>query len=54
MPRENRIDQLRDYRFVVTDDAGKQFFAALQFANQIRAHLVFDGARQVATLFEFT
>ena len=28
VPREDRIDQLRNDRFVVADDAGKQFFAA--------------------------
>ena len=42
VPREDRIDELRNNRLVIANNAGKQFLAPLEFANQIRAHLVFD------------
>src|ERR1041385_1959785 len=42
VPREDRIHKLRHNRFVVTYNARKKFFAPLEFANQVRAHLVFD------------
>ncbi len=33
--RENGVDELGNDRFVVTDDAAKKFFAALQFLDEI-------------------
>ena len=54
MPRQNRVDELRNDGFVITDDAGKKFFAGAQFLDQIRAQLVFDRDALVATLLEFT
>src|SRR5882672_1795540 len=40
VPRQNRIDQLRDDRFIIAHDAGKQLLAATQFLDQIRPQLV--------------
>ncbi len=42
--REDRIDQLRDDRFVVADDAREQRFARLQLAHEVVADFLFDGA----------
>src|SRR5262249_1181252 len=42
MPRQNGVDQLRDNRVLVTDDAGKQFLAVAQLFDQIEAQLVCD------------
>ena len=53
MPGENRVDELRHHRLVITDDAGKKSFATFQLANKICAHLVFDGHALVAALDEF-
>ena len=48
--RENRVDELGNDGFVVADDAGKEFFAALQFLDEIGAQLVFDRDASVAAL----
>src|SRR5438874_5362246 len=53
MPRQNRIDKLRHHRFIVANDARKEFLAPLQFANQISAQLVLDGDALVTTFYEF-
>jgi hypothetical protein len=36
VPRQDRIDQLRNDRVVVADDAGKEFFAARSFLIRLR------------------
>src|SRR6185503_13945789 len=42
VPREHRVDQLRDDRLVVADDAGKQALARAQLAHQVVANLLLD------------
>ena len=42
MPCQERIDHLRHDGFIVTNDAREKFFAPLEFADQVRAHLAFD------------
>ena len=54
VPREDRVDELRNDCFVIADDAGKQLFARAQFLDQIRAQLVFDRDAFVTAFFEFT
>ena len=43
MPRKNGVHDLRHDRVFVAHNAGKQRFAALDFADQIIAEFVFDG-----------
>jgi hypothetical protein len=52
VPRQDCIDELGHHRLVIADNARKKFFAPLEFANQIRAHLVFDRDAAIAALFE--
>src|ERR1043165_9466139 len=52
--REDCIDELWHNRLVITNDPGKKSFAPLEFANQVRAHLVFDRSRAITALLEFT
>ncbi len=42
VPRQNGVDELRNDRFVVTDNARKKFLAGAQFFDQIEAQFVFD------------
>ena len=42
--RQNRVDDLRDDRVVVSHDAGKQRLAPLNLADQIAAEFVLDGS----------
>ena len=47
VPRQNRVDQLRDDRFVVADDAGEQPFAGLQLAHEVVANLLLHRSHAV-------
>ena len=40
VPREHRVDELRDHRLVVADDAGEQRLAGAQLTNQVVADLL--------------
>ena len=51
--REHGVDDLRDDRLVVADDAGEDALAAAQLPQEVGAHLVLHGARPVALLFQF-
>ncbi len=53
VPREDGVDDLRDDRLVVADDAGENLFARAQFAEEVGAQLVLDRAHAVALPFEF-
>ena len=44
MPRENRVDDLRNDGVVVADDAGKERLLGAQLGDEIFAHFVFDAA----------
>ena len=52
--RENRVCNLRHDGLIVADDAWKKFLARAEFAQEVSAHLVFDGAPLIIALFEFT
>ena len=41
MSRQNGIDELRHDGLVIAHDAREKFLPPLQFANQVRAHLIF-------------
>ena len=45
VPRKDGVDELRDDRLVVADDAGEQRLARLQLADQIVADLLLDRSR---------
>ena len=40
--REDGVDDLRDDRVAVADDAGEQLFAGLELADDVAAQLVLD------------
>ena len=42
MPRQDRVDQLRDNGVLVADYTGKELLAALQFFYEIATQLIFD------------
>ena len=44
MARQDGVDDLRHDGVFVADDAGKERFPALQFADQVLAKFVFDAA----------
>jgi len=48
--REHRVHELRDDRFVVPDDAGKQPLAGLKFSNEVLADFFLDRPRARAGL----
>jgi len=54
MARQDGVDHLRHYGIFVPENARKQGIAALDFADQIGAHLVLDGARSKFGLGEGT
>ena len=43
VPRQNGIDELRDHRVVVANNAWKKSFASAQFSDQVQTQLVFHG-----------
>ena len=45
--REQGVDHLRDHRVVVADDAGEEFVAALDDAEQVGADFVLDAAFRI-------
>src|SRR5687768_13908538 len=53
MAGQQRIDQLRHDAILKSDDAGKEFFATLQPADEIRADLVLDPATSNPLFGEF-
>ena len=52
MPGEDCVDDLRDDRIVVADDAGKNRFVVAEFLDQILADLVFDAASANIAAFD--
>ena len=48
MPRQDRVDELRDDRVVVADDAGEQRLAGLQLADEVVADFLLDRSRAAA------
>ena len=48
--RQDRVDELRDDRLVVADDAGEQRLAGLQLADEVVADFLLDRPRAIAGL----
>src|SRR5207248_2786030 len=46
------VDDLRNDRIAVADDAGEQLLAGLELADDVPPQFVLDGARAVAGLFQ--
>jgi hypothetical protein len=44
VPRQNRVDDLRNNRLFVTDDPGEERVAAFELLNEVVANFVFDRA----------
>jgi hypothetical protein len=42
VPRQHRVDELRQDRLLVADDAGKENVAVSQHADEVPAHLFLD------------
>src|SRR6185503_616389 len=51
---KNGVGELRDYSFIIANDAAEKFFAGAKLLDQIRAQFVFDRDALVTALFKFT
>src|SRR5262245_4289467 len=54
VPREHRVDQLRDHRIFIADNSREQRLTPLQLADQIVSTFVLDAARREAVLGKLT
>src|SRR5207253_3062149 len=53
VPREDRIEDLRNDRLLISDNPGKNRIFLLQLADKIRPHFILDRSGRVRLVSEF-